>query len=461
MIDACKRLHEEGNARFPTDKVGAEGLFTLALISLVGSNGADSSEKMASLFSNRSACRVAMNEPDLALADAERARELRPAWYKAYYRLGTSYAAMDRVEEARQAFRESLSLLPSNSSERNNIATYVSNPHLAVHQPASDNIKRDEERRAAPPAVPQPFAQKICIQTSPVHGYGVFAKRAIKKGEIVLIETPLFSATLRENTCATCCASLDGRKPFHCVKCYREAYCSEACVQVAEEWHVRECSDGDDDDEASLADRLEIFKVALEQIKVSNSECLSVFAAIRSLSHPRLSTVLAGQYCMPKELADLHELHDVRHSQFSRVVHVLGLPVQVRGNPPHDFAWFKEIWCKVTSHYFDISTEHDVCALLEYGAYFNHNCTPSVTHHPHNGKVVFVAEKHIREGEELFVTYANGAKDATEEYLAKQYGFECTCPTCRVDYSCEEEEQEPEIFVISGEDDVRRWVPED
>eukprot|EP01061_Rhynchopus_euleeides_P043368 TRINITY_DN7571_c0_g2_i3.p1 TRINITY_DN7571_c0_g2~~TRINITY_DN7571_c0_g2_i3.p1 ORF type:complete len:261 (+),score=82.48 TRINITY_DN7571_c0_g2_i3:76-783(+) len=226
-----------------------------------------------------------------------------------------------------------------------------------------------------------------------------------------------------------------------CDTCYRETCCSEECYAAAEEWHPRECIDGGfEEEEASLADRYEIFKVSLEQCSVDMSDCLPIFVAIRSLAHPRLASLLRQQYVAPKGLSERLDLHDVRYAQFNRVMHVLGLPVEMRGKPPHDFAWFKDLWCKVNSHYVDATTSqgHEVCALLEFGMFFNHSCRPNVVHHAavSPSQIIFVAKEDIPAGAELCICYAGEPSDTREgrrKYLKATYGFDCACPECILD----------------------------
>ena len=49
-----------------------------------------------------------------ALTDAQRCRQLRPRWAKAYFRLGSALHALQRFEEAAQALFEGVQLEPDN-----------------------------------------------------------------------------------------------------------------------------------------------------------------------------------------------------------------------------------------------------------------------------------------------------------------------------------------------------------
>jgi tetratricopeptide (TPR) repeat protein len=68
----------------------------------------------AVLLSNRSVARLRCGDEQGALADAERAQQLRPQWSKAYFRLGTALHALRRFEEAAQALFQGVQLEPDN-----------------------------------------------------------------------------------------------------------------------------------------------------------------------------------------------------------------------------------------------------------------------------------------------------------------------------------------------------------
>ncbi|XP_065853514.1 uncharacterized protein [Euphorbia lathyris] len=66
------------------------------------------------LVSNRSLCRLRMDQFDLALADARTCRTLSPGWPKACYREGSALCSLQRFEEAANAFYEGVKLEPEN-----------------------------------------------------------------------------------------------------------------------------------------------------------------------------------------------------------------------------------------------------------------------------------------------------------------------------------------------------------
>lgn len=65
----------------------------------------------AQLYGNRSIAYLKLSPPnaDAALADAERATQLQPAWGKGHVRLGEALLAVGgRVDEARAAFEQAV-----------------------------------------------------------------------------------------------------------------------------------------------------------------------------------------------------------------------------------------------------------------------------------------------------------------------------------------------------------------
>ncbi|XBJ25856.1 hypothetical protein VPH35_003411 [Triticum aestivum] len=69
----------------------------------------------ATLYSNRSLCRLRMGEGDKALLDANKCRKLRPDWPKACYRQGAALMLLKDYKGAREHFSDGLKLDPANT----------------------------------------------------------------------------------------------------------------------------------------------------------------------------------------------------------------------------------------------------------------------------------------------------------------------------------------------------------
>lgn len=107
-------LQKEGNACFSRgDFDGALRKYAAALASPL--RGEEEKERHAQLRSNRSLCCLRLGQADLALAEADKCKELRPDWPKAYYRRAAALEALDRLGDARLTLFEAKRLSPSDT----------------------------------------------------------------------------------------------------------------------------------------------------------------------------------------------------------------------------------------------------------------------------------------------------------------------------------------------------------
>ncbi|CAI5987248.1 unnamed protein product [Closterium sp. NIES-64] len=101
-------LKERGNAEFKAKNfLKAAALYTQAIKEAPDNHA---------LYSNRSAAFLQLSKLTKALADAEAAIRLNPAWEKGYYRKGCALEAMKRYDEALEAFREAAERSPGSES---------------------------------------------------------------------------------------------------------------------------------------------------------------------------------------------------------------------------------------------------------------------------------------------------------------------------------------------------------
>ena len=73
-------------------------------------------------YTNRAAAHFALNNYEDALSDALKSTELNDSWTKGYYRQGTSLVAMERYDEAIEAYKTGIAKDPTNSQVRNTSA---------------------------------------------------------------------------------------------------------------------------------------------------------------------------------------------------------------------------------------------------------------------------------------------------------------------------------------------------
>ena len=74
-------------------------------------------------------------------------------------------------------------------------------------------------------------------------------------------------------------------------------------------------------------------------------------------------------------------------------------------------------------------------ALYPYGSFFNHSCSPNVTHMAFGDVTVFRANRDISAGEELCISYIGSdllceSKSVRDEFLGSR-DFTCSCPKCK------------------------------
>ena len=125
LAEAAKK---RGNAAFAAkNSVEAIAAYTEA-IRLDGGNGL--------LWGNRSAAHLQAQQPEAALADAEKMAELLPSLAKAHFRLGNAHDGCGERAAAATAYLEALRLEPANDA----LAGAV--------QRSSDALKKDPEHAA-------------------------------------------------------------------------------------------------------------------------------------------------------------------------------------------------------------------------------------------------------------------------------------------------------------------------
>jgi serine/threonine-protein phosphatase 5 len=109
-------LKEAANAAF------SAGLYTRAL---AGYSAALALAPSAPLYSNRAACHLKLESYGSAIADADAAQALDPAFIKAAYRRGSALFALGRVAEARREFAEVCRVQPAAADAKAKLAECV------------------------------------------------------------------------------------------------------------------------------------------------------------------------------------------------------------------------------------------------------------------------------------------------------------------------------------------------
>jgi SET domain-containing protein len=70
--------------------------------------------------------------------------------------------------------------------------------------------------------------------------------------------------------------------------------------------------------------------------------------------------------------------------------------------------------------------------LYWVGSLINHNCSSNAKVRFEDGynKLIIKAEKFIKKGEEITISYVGGNYSERQNRLKMQYGFNCNCKTC-------------------------------
>lgn len=263
-----------------------------------------------------------------------------------------------------------------------------------------------------------------------VAGYGLFAEKDFKRGDVIARFPPYVWATVDENACAHCGQPfLDHDKSrFKCTgPCGgQETYCSEDCRKGAHDaYHKQMC--GDSTNLSSL--RRSIRNSGISAASRMHYIVFKLFAQAASrksgvFDDPVLAYIAKQAWnridrSQPKFLLKDWQL---RYDQMIANARLNGL------DPRHDFYTFCLLTDAVSSNLFATGSEtaKKSGAPLAAGLYvpalfLNHSCTPNaswststydttVKHYP----FVLTARRDIDKGDEIFITY-------TEEYELDVY----------------------------------------
>lgn len=299
--------------------------------------------------------------------------------------------------------------------------------------PDASAVMSDDDERA--------FAESVCTESDAVSirkenavaGYGLFAERDFKRGDVIATFRPHVWATVDENACATCGLqfpenSVEAKDYFRCKgPCGgQETYCSEACLERASVTHHKQMC-GESANLSTL--RRSIRNAGISAASRMHYIVFKLFAEATArdrsvLDDPALAYI-SKQAC--KRLGDsrpkfLLKDWQLRYDQMIVTARLNGL------DPRNDFYTFCLLTDAISANLFATGTEtaRRSGAPLAAGLYvpaifINHSCTPNASwstkdfdpqakHYP----FVLTARHDIEKGEEIFITY-------TEEYELDVY----------------------------------------
>ncbi|XP_036232017.2 SET domain-containing protein SmydA-8 isoform X2 [Bactrocera oleae] len=251
------------------------------------------------------------------------------------------------------------------------------------------------------------------VVDSPISGRGVFARRDIKRGELIfrertLLNGPTASKDTVLNTCAICFRLLDEDKALCSAGCTLPI--CVACQQSGA--HDMEC-------------KLFRYWVPKDTTRI-NPFALRILSVMRCyFLCPEKRRLLLAMQANP----DKYYMREVQRAaecfeNFPKDKQTLGF-------------FYRTVSVYNTNAFEGRSNvdghETSVRALFALAGLMNHNCTPNVSHHFENAQTIVVtAARDIAQGEELTATYTKilWSTFARQLFLRGTKHFICSCKRC-------------------------------
>ncbi|XP_005105913.1 SET and MYND domain-containing protein 4 [Aplysia californica] len=250
-------LRAEGNKLFKAkDYPSAFYKYTQSIL-----KAPSDSANLALAYGNRSTTNFYMKRYRMCLVDIEMAfrhNYPRTTCYKLYQRLGRCMYYLQRKEEAIKAFQQTIIVLgyAPDISEKNkqemiqdmtNAIEKCSEITSQNNDVLSENFnvchQGIPELSADPSKEVPSVSDSVEIRLDSYGGRGLFAKRQIEIGEVLIVETPFSSALLKEfnlSHCHYCCNRVF--LPLPCHQCSGVVFCSLQCRDTAwAKFHWAEC----------------------------------------------------------------------------------------------------------------------------------------------------------------------------------------------------------------------------
>jgi len=272
--------------------------------------------------------------------------------------------------------------------------------------------------------------QKIpfMLRYSTESGRGMIATRNIKKGEIIIEESPAVWGPKAASSCG-CCLEC-GHHLYQlsavtfCSLCHLH-FCSPECANSS--YHGQECAEMQKFD-----------------IKTDSIECLGkltlVIVVLRCLLLPETAPQnwarirLLQDHMNNKSDSKLHHMNQEFIVNFLREI---GLERKmVSDTEIHRVCGILE------SNSFEIKSAHELesRAIFPLCSMANSSCLPNMTHVPRTDrKMVMTATRDIQKGQELFICYTGirWGRIARRKHLLLTKCFLCCCPRCLDPTECE------------------------
>lgn len=317
-----------------------------------------------------------------------------------------------------------------------------------------------------------PFiADCLEMKTNGKHGRHLVTTRALRVGDIVIVDEPTFKVIKADSRYATCydsnafqrCANcLDDNllDLIACTACCKTMFCSLECLEAAKSHHETECEIVDDllssglvhivmriflEGLSSFGGDLDDMKTSLSQVESSNMTILDR-GCLKDKKHKFLATIsLASSEtggdlfdsCL-KMFARTEKLTKIFKSDPKFVTSVLGKLVTVGIHYVHGIGgWSRNQngmenfdYPKHPSQYQQVIGNG--CNLV--ASLLNHSCAPNIRRMNVDDKTVVIVIRPVLKGDQLFDSYRPNfnvvSRAQRRETLLKDYGFDCDCEAC-------------------------------
>ncbi|KAL3313832.1 hypothetical protein Ciccas_007571 [Cichlidogyrus casuarinus] len=206
---------------------------------------AQSDEVMAFCFTNRVRVLCEFNLLEAALIDMTRALELpkissltRAKLQFREIQLLQKLQRWDQVTDKLAVFEESLKSMDSNK-EINKLLTSTPSlktrpnfkPSFEIKLANTEKELREKWGHLITTENPISASDKVVISSNSTSGVGLFAKRDIQAGELLLVDVPVMAYVKSAEHCETCGKLCYNMLP--CTACIYGQFCSESCRQVS------------------------------------------------------------------------------------------------------------------------------------------------------------------------------------------------------------------------------------
>lgn len=272
-------------------------------------------------------------------------------------------------------------------------------------------------------------------EVSEVDVLGVVATRDILAQESVLLDPTLAAVVDSTDRCPACCGPfLDRVEP----PCCHTKYCSSSCSQRAlDGYHAVVCGKDFDFLHEAKSAPSSSSSSNLTESSIGSKLLLRVLALSiqEDISNPLRTSLIS-------RLTPAYNPNDPQLIVFNFKDHIITpirilreFGIDVFTDSMYDTWVLHTIYCRLQNNRHG-QTFDDIhgTAVNPLYSMFNHSCDPNVDwrHDDENSTVTMFAERDIKKGEEMFISYIGKGKGLKERQakLMPWFGMECACHKC-------------------------------